>query len=64
MGDIIITDDLGRSMRFTPTDQGYRDAQTEINALRQQGRIVSGDVGRVEGYTGGDSSRPGIFRWF
>ncbi|MBR3220445.1 hypothetical protein IKF76_01085 [Candidatus Saccharibacteria bacterium] len=53
MSDIIIRDDLGRSKRYTPTKEGYHQAQTDINSLRQQGRIVSGDVGRVESYTGG-----------
>lgn len=64
MGDIIIRDDtLGYSKSYPATEQGYRDAQNDIVSLRQQGRIVSGDVGRVEGYTGGEP-RKSTFSWF
>lgn len=63
MSDIIIKDDLGRSQRFTPTKEGYQQAQTTINSLREQGRIVSGDVGRVESYTGGPPPK-GASHWW
>ncbi len=45
---IVIRDEtMNVSYTFQPTKEGYRDAYATIQAIRNNGHMVGGDVGRV-----------------